>query len=271
MKKKDLTKHTIFLITEYYNNHIQPFLDAFANDCIWIGPAEGQIIRGRDALHETFAAENNQLTFSVEDLQAIPLSVNSSSLDVILTYIVTSYYPNGSITVFHQRTEIVWAQEKKLDAEGNPYREYAIRVCHISNEFPYADDDTIYPNHFTELEIAKTYILPADTHTAVLNGLNGISYYLSGSSILWVKCKSLHTIIHTVNHKVFETTEPISEIMRKYPDALHRVHASYAINPNYMESIGRFYIIMEDGTRIPVPERKYTKVKRALHAYWKKD
>lgn len=51
--------------------------------------------------------------------------------------------------------------------------------------------------------------------------------------------------------------------MKKY-DFLLRVHSSYIINKKYVDSIHRFYIIMNDGTKIPVPEKKYTKIKKII-------
>lgn len=266
MKKKELANYTVYIVSEYYKNNIEPFLNSFSEHCIWIGPAEGQIIQTKKALLAAFAQDENQLTFAIQDLHVIPISVNASSTDVILTYTVISYYPNGDTTVFHQRTELLWVLENRPDTNGNPYRDYAVRVCHISNEFPYDANDTIYPNHFTELDIAKLYVGETDLNKFSLKGLHGSYFYLSGSSILWIESKGTHTLIHTAN-KVYESLETLSAIAEKYHDSLCRVHASYVVNPAYIESIGRFYVMLEDGTQISIPEKKYTAVKKRLNAF----
>lgn len=266
MKKSELAEHTVFLITEYYNNNIQPFLDALSENCIWIGPAEGQLIQTKKALVAAFAQEDTPLTFTMDNLQVIPVSINATSLAVILTYTVVSYYPNGETTVFRQRTELVWTQENRKDPEGNPCKEYAVRVCHVSNEFPYDAKDRIYPDHFMELDIARLYTGAPALSKAALKGPHGSTLYLSGSSILWVENKGLHTFLHTAN-QVFESLDTLSDIVEKYPDSLCRIHASYAVNPAFLESIGRFYVVLDDGTRLPIPQKKYTEVKKELRGF----
>ena len=49
------------VLTRYYQNEIEPFLDSCDEDIIWIGPAENQIIKTRENLVNTFAAEENNL------------------------------------------------------------------------------------------------------------------------------------------------------------------------------------------------------------------
>lgn len=264
MKKEELADYTVYITTEYYKNNIQPFLNAFSENCIWIGPAEGQIIHSKKALLDTFSREDNQLTFAIQDIQVIPIAVNRTSHTIILTYTVISYYPDGKTTVFHQRAEMLWILENRTNADGEPCKDFGIRVCHISNEFPYDTKDTIYPNHFTELSIAQLYTGKPKLSKAPLKGIHGSSYYLSGSSIMWVENKEPHTFLHTTD-KVFESLESLSDIVDKYPDSLCRIHASYAVNPAYVETIGRFYVIMDDGTKINIPEKKYTKTRDMLH------
>ena len=52
--------------------------------------------------------------------------------------------------------------------------------------------------------------------------------------------------------------------LKRIKDKLIRCHSSYIVNPIHVTSIGRFYLIMSDDKRIPIPEKKYTKIKAAL-------
>lgn len=53
--KSDLLIHeSIHIITEYYMNNLQPFFDCLADDVLWLGPTEGQILRGRQNIIDTF-------------------------------------------------------------------------------------------------------------------------------------------------------------------------------------------------------------------------
>lgn len=49
-----LVNRSADIITQYYQNNITPFLEAFHDDALWIGPAEKQILRTRDSIREAF-------------------------------------------------------------------------------------------------------------------------------------------------------------------------------------------------------------------------
>lgn len=263
-KKSELADYSAYIITEYYNNNIQPFLNAFSDMCLWIGPAEGQMIRTKKELIATFSKENNQLTFAMQNLQIISINAGPAALDVILTFTVITYYPNGKPITFQQRLELLWVEETLKDSEAGHTKDYFIRLCHISNEFPYDDRDTIYPNHFDELAIAKIYTGTAKMNKTALKGLYGSYFYLSGETIMWLESKRSHSLIYT-NDKVYESIETVSEIVAKYPATLYKIHASYAVNPAYVSEIGRFYVCLTDGKKLNIPEKKYTKTRDELN------
>ena len=77
---------------------------------------------------------------------------------------------------------------------------------------------------------------------------------------MWMESQGIHTIIHTVD-KVYESTEKLAVVASKYADTLCKVHASFAVNPLYVAEIGRFFVKLQDGTRISIPEKKYTMIR----------
>lgn len=264
MTKNELPDYSAYIITEYYKNNIQPFLNAFSEKCLWIGPAQGQMIRTKEKLLAAFSQENHQLSFKMQNLQIIPVSAGNSALDVVLHFTIITYYPNGEAITFQQRLELLWVEESSKDADGNTVKEYFIRVCHISNEYPYDERDSIYPNHFDELDIAKIYIVKTKMSKFALKGLYGSYFYLSGDTIMWLESKGAHSLIHTRN-KVYEALETVTSVADKYPDTLCKIHASYAVNPAYISEIGRFYVCMDDGKRLNIPEKKYTQTRDELN------
>lgn len=98
MNIQEVAKQTVDIVMRYYNNDIQPFLDACDEDVLWIGPAENQIIRTREALVAAFAAEKNDLRFVVHDLKVIPIpTTNSHVCEIILVFTVDTIWPDGSV------------------------------------------------------------------------------------------------------------------------------------------------------------------------------
>ena len=264
MQRSELPGYTAHMIDEYYKNNIGLFLNALSDKCLlWLGPHEGQIIRSKAKLFEAFAKESTQLSFRVQDLEVIPVPVNATAMDVILVSTVVTVFPGGESVAVQQRGELLWVEETVTDASGNRVKDYRVRICHISNEHPYDTRDTIYPTHFLELEVARFYVDKPDTDKFALKGVGGSYFYLSGGTILWMTSKGRHTVIHTV-HRVYECIESLSAVTEKYADALCRVHACYSVNPAYVMEIGRFYLVMRDGERISIPEKKYTVTRDAL-------
>lgn len=70
MQIQKLADYTAQILLDYYENRIQPFLDACDEDVLWIGPAVGQVIRTKEALVAAFAAEKHELRFAVHNLTA---------------------------------------------------------------------------------------------------------------------------------------------------------------------------------------------------------
>ena len=98
-------RQSIHIITEYYENHLQPFFDAADDDLLWIGPAENQWMQGKATILAAFAQEDgtHHLTFTMSNISATPVSCGPQACEISLTYLVYTYYPSGAMTVHDQR------------------------------------------------------------------------------------------------------------------------------------------------------------------------
>lgn len=269
MNRNELLDYSVYMIMESVKNNMQPYLDAFSEKCIWIGPSDRPILRSKKELVALFEREITQISYSVQDLQVIPVPINAASFNVVLTYLAILYYPAGKTIAFRQRQELLWAEEKVRDNEGNIKKEYLLRLCHISNETPYDKRDTLYPDHFFETKIGQLYAGKLNAGKRSIKGIEGSYFFLSSNSILWMESRGIHTVIHTID-KVYESTERLTDIADKYADMICKIHASFAVNPLYVVEIGRFYVKMQDGKRLSVPEKKYTAIKAELQRRMKR-
>ncbi len=87
MTISELTELTANLLIRYYDNDIQPFLDYLDKDALWIGPAQNQIIRSKEALVEAFGMEQN-----TERLNAVAERMPGSMLRCHSSYLVNPMY-----------------------------------------------------------------------------------------------------------------------------------------------------------------------------------
>lgn len=151
-------QQSVHIITEYYENRLQPFFDAIDDDLLWIGPAERQWMQGKENILNAFTQEEGRhhLTFRMSNISATPISCGTHACEIILTYLVYTYYPNGAMTVHDQRLHFTWRDKKVTGPDGKKHLVPKAAVIHISNAFPYDDRDKIYPVHYDEMKVPTT-------------------------------------------------------------------------------------------------------------------
>lgn len=256
MRCEDIAELSARVLLAYYDNDIEPFLDACHPNVLWIGPGEGQIIHTQETLRNTFYAEKNNLKFAVHDLSVTALPTGSPSvIEVVLMFLVDTFWPNGTSGRVSQRIHLSWVGCKETPR---------ILLCHISNAIAYDERDTIYPLHYDETFGTEMHYAGAPASGRVcLRTKERTSIYLDHEHIMYAESCGRHALVHT-SDGVHETTESLSAIAKLYQDLLVRCHASYLVNPAFISSISRFQVELHDGTILPIPEKKYTTIRALL-------
>ena len=263
MDTRKIVQKSVNILVEYYENNIQPFKDAMDDDILWIGPLQGQMIRGKKNLVSTYALEEHDLTFDVFDMQASVVYSTKQHCEVLLTFIVDTHYPDQSVIRCHQRVLLSWQHYIEHTESGKRISHDLIHSCFVSNAIPADTRDTIYPVHFTELPFSQEFsVAPSGRHITLL-GKHKQQLYLLDKQIIRVQSHKRGSKIFTLDG-VFESTESPSRIFSEYPDVFVRVHSMHLVNPIYVQSVRRFALLLQDGTELPIPEKKYTAVKREI-------
>ena len=256
MRSKDIAELSARVLLAYYDNDIEPFLNACHPNVLWIGPGEGQIIQTQETLRATFYAEKNNLKFAVHDLSVTALPTASPSVfEVVMMFLVDTFWPNGATGRVSQRIHFSWVGCKETPR---------ILLCHISNAIAYDERDTIYPLHYDETFGTEVHYAGAPASGRVcLRTKERTSVYLDHAHIMYAESCGRHTLVHTPDG-IYEATESLSTIAKLYQDLLVRCHASYLVNPAFISSISRFQVELRDGTILPIPEKKYTTIRALL-------
>lgn len=228
---------------------------------LWIDPAERQRIQGRDRLLQTFAAEKHALTFTMGDVNALCISPHSHVKEVILHYDIYTHYPSGNTDMHDQRLHFTWREKLIRSAAGQAYRQEVVLV-HISNAWKYDRQDTIYPIHY---ETVAVHFLTRPERYVTVRGVDSDIHRITAERILYIETvkRAARLLVHTESGTV-TVRGTLPDFERDYPGVFLRTHASYLLNPTHVREIRRFSIILSDGTELPVPEKKYTRVKRRL-------
>ena len=256
MQQKEVVELSSQVLLDYYRNNLQPFFDACSDEVVWMGPAQGQFIRGKDAMLEAFGREENTLTFEVFDFAATPMRTGTPEVvEVLMTFTVDTFWPDGTTNRVNQRISLLWANCRK---------DPKITFVHISNEIAYDDRDTIYPLHYTDsISHNMPLVGQSESRKLTFRGTDKTIYIFNYDRIMYISSGGTHCFVHSISG-TFEVIETLLSIQKRYDDLFVRVHASHTVNINYVEGISRFKVHMIGGTLIPVPERKYTKVKAHL-------
>ena len=82
------------------------------------------------------------------------------------------------------------------------------------------------------------------------------------SDIILIETCAHRNDIHAVDkqYHIYETMDSLEEKLRGY--GFLRVHRSYLVNMQHIQSIGSYKISMDNGETVPVPRARYTEIKR---------
>lgn len=263
MTSNDLIYKSIHIITEYYNNNLQPFFDNLSEDVLWLGPADGQEIRGRETIISTFSSEVHELTFTMGSIRATCISPHKATYEIVLQYEIYTHYPDGNTDLHNQRLHYSW-YKKRVRTENGSDSHWEIAVVHISNAWQYDSRDTIYPVHYESLGLPVRLVeKPEHFLTVTANDMS--IHRIPMNRLLYIETikRTAKLRIHTITDTII-VNGTLPDFEKAHSDFLLRIHAGFLINPDCVSKIERFAVTMSDGTRLPVPEKKYTAIKRRI-------
>ena len=265
MDIKECVEKSLYIVSEYYNNRLEPYFDHLADNVIWHGPAIGQHIIGRENMLKAWDNETNHLTFSLGNVEAQYIQLSPTSCEVMMMFVVTTHYPNGDMIPLFQRIQLSWGDVITIDENKHKKRVPRIFMIHISNPVEQHSDDFIYPEHYNELfrQVEK----PVQEPRISLRGTDSAFYVITVSSVVWVQTTpDQHCLFH-LRERTLKVKATLSDIEKQTEGQLIRVHSGFIVNPLDVVSITRFKLSLSDGAVIPIPEKKYTSVKRKLLEY----
>ncbi len=267
MKSKEMVDLTNDIVQRYYKNDIQPFLDHVDEKVLWYGPAKGQFLSGKQAILDTWAGEKHSLSFSLGNVRLDHISSHNSYCEVMMSFPVTTHYPDGGSITMDQIIHITWCERKTDDKKKVP----RMLVVHISDLYQKHKDDNIYPVHLNEVYNGRLPVTDLGKRL-YFRGMDSSDLYLLSNTIIWVESTTYgrHAILHTTDGD-FQASSSTAVLEKDYPDLLMRCHECYLVNPRFIVSIKRFNVTLSDGKVLPIPEKKYTAFKKAVYESYTSD
>lgn len=259
MNQQQIADLSAELIMKYYDNDYMPFLNAMDDDALWYGPAEGQFLHGRENMIEAWRSEEHALSFSLGNIEVMHTSAHSSFCDVMLSYHITTHYPDHHDITLYQRVLMTWCERMVTDEAGNREKASRILLCHISNPHSKHEEDTIYPKNFHQIYYSNASFRQNGDRIH-FHGLDRSDYFILSDTVVYIEAahESRHSILHTVDGEAIEVLTSISALEKRYGHLFLRCHQSYLVNPIHIQRIRRFKLTLSSGVELPIPEKKYT-------------
>lgn len=137
-------------------------------------------------------------------------------------------------------------------------------VVHVSNEWKYDERDVIYPNHYQQQGLPIRLIEKQDYYL-ILKADDLSIYHIPINDLLYVETvkRSNKLAVHTIKNTL-KINGSLKDFLEKHNEHLLRIHAAYLINPSNVTKIERFKVYLKDGAMLPIPEKKYTQIKKEI-------
>lgn len=267
MKVKEMVDLTNDIVQRYYQNDIQPFLDHVDEKVLWYGPAKGQFLSGRQAVLDAWANEKHALTFTLGNVRLDYTSSHSSYCEVMMSFPVTTHFPEGDQITMDQIIHITWC-ERKINEKSVP----RMLVVHISDLYHPHEADNIYPVHFNEIYKGYVPVAGAEPDKRIyFRGMDSVDLYLMQNSIIYVESIDYgrHSMVYTTDG-AFRISISTTVLETRHPDFLLRCHKCHLVNPAHITGISRFKVALSNGKELPIPEKKYTAFKKNVAEYWER-
>ena len=250
------------IVQRYYQNDIQPFLDHVDEKVLWYGPAKGQFLSGKQAILDAWSGERHSLSFSLGNVCLDHISSHNSYCEVMMSFPVTTHYPDGGSITMDQIIHITWCERKAADTKEKVPR---MLVVHISDLYQKHKADKIYPVHLNEVYNGRLPVAESGQRL-YFRGMDSSDLYLLSNTIMWAESTTYgrHAILHTTDGD-FQVSAPSSVLEKEHGDLLVRCHECHLVNPRYIVCIKRFHVTLSNGKVLPIPEKKYTAFKKAVY------
>ncbi|MBM6905794.1 LytTR family transcriptional regulator [Collinsella tanakaei] len=251
------------VIASYYAKNYQPLLDRATSDCIFIG-AGNMVFNGRDdmlrQLPEVETAPSIFLRNARFGFVGRP-SADATDATVYGTYRLFTGAREPVLLAAKQRITVCCSL---IDGIWKAYH------VHSSNEWNELVGEDVFP-----LQISmETYayvrgILQAGQRagnlpTRVALGTSKATRYVDPTQVLYIEADGKRSTLHLADGDTITLNVLLNDIQPQLPGTFFRVHRSFVVNAAQVSGIRKFTLELSDGTQIPIPERRYSIVRREM-------
>lgn len=233
-----------FFMEQFYMRTLKNILPLLHPHVVWIGTAQQQYFQGYQEVTDQMAAAASAPVCHLyqPDFQLIDCDVNTCT--VAGQYLAETEPNSGEILTALLRVTFIW----KLVGSA-----CQIIHIHISNPLECQEPDEALPRH-------------TGRSTLTFYGRNAETFFLQPDEIYYAEALNINCAIHC-SHKSLVACQPMARLIQILPQYFVRIHRSYIVNPHHIIEIRRCCVVMVNGDQLPIPEKKYSQIRKCLKTY----
>lgn len=251
------------LVGAYYAQNTAPLLAALTDDCLFVAET-GTILSSRDEVKDALETRGSLPAMMVRETDFRLMSPRDGD-DATSAVVVGSYklYSSPREQLLFASSQVITVCFRLTEAGWKAFH------VHVTKKRSEEIDQEVFPVQASRetyeyvREIlrtgARTGLLPS---RIMLESADG-SRYVNPDDILYIEAEGKRSIVHCLEAQ-FAVSALISEVSKQMPGTFLRVHRSYLVNTVHISGMRKFALELSDGTEIPVPERRYTEVRREI-------
>lgn len=246
-----LSEYAGFLIDCFYSNNFEPIFDALDENVIIYGSVDGKRIESRQEFILRIEAGR---PCELGPVMTIRVPHGLRQCDTVSTFNCYMNDESGKIAVLPMLYHMSWV---KKDV-------WKISVVTATGRPAGSQPGSIQPGTIASV-LAMPIEIGSRTRVYLHEKGTGNALCIAPSAVEYIEGEGHYSKIH-MGQEIVTVTGSLKEVLSKCGTELVQCHSGFAVNPLYVQSIERFAITLVTGMRLPVPEKKYTAVKRQLEA-----
>ena len=250
-------------LSAYYARDAASLVDRIAKGCTTI-VASGEMFCGRQELQEALPRllADPPMRLEEADFRLTDVADDDAGIAVVV----------GSYRLFTAiDTPLIFSTARQATACFRRREDGGWSAHHL--HFSNAGDRQVEKSRFPIETSRETYdyvrrILGAARKNGILPSRivirdNTQRYYLDPDDILYIEAQGKRCMARGTKWDL-PFGKLLSEIEMQLPGIFVRTHRSYLVNATHVRSIERYAVVLSDGTRLPIPKRRYDQVRNEI-------
>ncbi|HFL2515607.1 TPA: LytR/AlgR family response regulator transcription factor [Clostridioides difficile] len=257
---ENVVEYTEYMLREYYHLNIDPFFSVLDTDIMWIGPGN-LFVFGEMAVKSYFKDGFIMPYIEIEDIELYQLKREKDSCIVVGRFYCHTKQDADKVVAANQRVTIHFRQY-------NENKSVKITHMHVSNEWNELVDDEVFPfkvsvqtYRYVQKLVTESIAKKCSTKIELRN--NSGLQYIDPDMVVYAEAIGKYTVVHFVD-KIVTIKQLIGEIELLFPEIFCRPHRGYLVNCKFIAYVKRYRITMITGAIIPIPEKRYFKVREEI-------